>query len=321
MCSKGSKAYSIFYLKCPRCHEGGTFETGSWSFVKPVDMLQRCPKCDLNYWPEPGYYYGAMFISYIWTAWFCLLFVALFNWGLGFSQTVAFGLLIAAFLLFRPLVERGGPSTPDREHARRLVREYGWDTLAYFSLRSDKSYFFASDGEAMIAYAYTNGYALVAGDPIGRPESLPVVLDEFLDFCRDRAWRAAFLSVREADVPRYKARGFNSVYLGDEAIIRCDTFSLHGGAMKPVRSAVNRVDKHHRFRLMREADASPALVHDLNEISREWRGKAAERGFTMELGREVEGANPDFLLAVAQTIEGHLDRRQHGLLIVMQDQG
>lgn len=209
------------------------------------------------------------------------------------------GLLIAAFLLFRPLVERGGPSTPDREHARRLVREYGWDTLAYFSLRSDKSYFFASDGEAMIAYAYTNGYALVAGDPIGRPESLPVVLDEFLDFCRDRAWRAAFLSVREADVPRYKARGFNSVYLGDEAIIRCDTFSLHGGAMKPVRSAVNRVDKHHRFRLMREADASPALVHDLNEISREWRGKAAERGFTMELGREVEGANPDFLLAVA----------------------
>jgi lysyl-tRNA synthetase, class II len=209
------------------------------------------------------------------------------------------GLVISAFLIFRPLVERGGPSGADREHARRLVREHGWDTLAYFSLRSDKSYFFSSDGEAMIAYAYTNGFALVAADPIGRPESLPRVLDEFLDYCRDRAWRAAFLSVREADVPRYKARGFNSIYLGDEAIIRCDEFSLQGGAMKPVRSAVNRVDKHHRFRLMREADATPQLVHDLNEISREWRGKAAERGFTMELGREVEGANPDFLLAVA----------------------
>lgn len=58
-------------------------------------MLQRCPKCDLNYFPEPGYYYGAMFISYIWMGWFCLLFVAFFHWFLGLSQTWAFGLLIA----------------------------------------------------------------------------------------------------------------------------------------------------------------------------------------------------------------------------------
>lgn len=91
---KESKLYSIFSLKCPRCHEGETFETGSWSFVRPFDMLNRCPKCNLNYFPEPGYYYGAMFISYIWTAWFCLLFIALFHWILGWSLTVSFGLLI-----------------------------------------------------------------------------------------------------------------------------------------------------------------------------------------------------------------------------------
>jgi len=90
---KGSKSYSIFHLKCPQCHEGETFETGSWSFAKPFEMLERCPKCGLNYFPEPGYYYGAMFISYIWTGWFCLLFVALFHWGMGWSQTAAFSLL------------------------------------------------------------------------------------------------------------------------------------------------------------------------------------------------------------------------------------
>ncbi|MCB0523874.1 MAG: DUF983 domain-containing protein [Lewinellaceae bacterium] len=90
---KSSKAYSIFYLKCPRCHEGETFGTGSWSFVRPFDMEKRCSKCNLNYFPEPGYYYGAMFISYIWTGWFCLLFIAIFNWLLGLSQAVSFGLL------------------------------------------------------------------------------------------------------------------------------------------------------------------------------------------------------------------------------------
>lgn len=95
MCKKGSKSYSVFALKCPRCHEGEMFETGSWSFVRPFDMLQKCPTCDLNYFPEPGYYYGAMFISYIWTAWFCLFFVALIHWILGWGLNMAFGLLIA----------------------------------------------------------------------------------------------------------------------------------------------------------------------------------------------------------------------------------
>jgi uncharacterized protein (DUF983 family) len=90
---KGSKSNSIFTLKCPRCQEGEMFETGSWSLVKPFDMLQRCTTCNLNYFPEPGYYYGAMFISYIWMGWFCLLFVSFFHWYLALSQSWAFGLL------------------------------------------------------------------------------------------------------------------------------------------------------------------------------------------------------------------------------------
>ena len=56
-------------------------------------MLKRCPKCDLNYWPEPGFYYGAMFISYIWTGWFCLFFMGFFHWYLGWGQMASFGLL------------------------------------------------------------------------------------------------------------------------------------------------------------------------------------------------------------------------------------
>jgi hypothetical protein len=62
-------------------------------------MLERCPKCDLNYFPEPGYYYGAMFISYIWTGWFSLMFVAIFTWGMGWSINSAFGLLIPFLLI------------------------------------------------------------------------------------------------------------------------------------------------------------------------------------------------------------------------------
>jgi hypothetical protein len=40
-----------------------------------------------------------MFISYVWTGWFCLLFIAIFHWELGWSQNAAFGLL-GIFLIF-----------------------------------------------------------------------------------------------------------------------------------------------------------------------------------------------------------------------------
>ena len=94
MFGKGSKLYSTFNLKCPQCHTGEMFETGSWSFKKSLDMNTKCDKCGLNFFPEPGYYYGAMFISYIWTAFFSLGFVFFCNWYLELSLELSFLLLI-----------------------------------------------------------------------------------------------------------------------------------------------------------------------------------------------------------------------------------
>ena len=210
------------------------------------------------------------------------------------------GLLVFAVLLFRPLRARGPHTEADWQHALRLVHNYGWDTLAYFALRDDKSFFFGSDGEAMLAYTYVGGYALVAGDPIGAPESLPPLVDEFLRMCDQRAWNPAFLAIRESDFPAYEARGFRAFYLGDEAILRCEQFDLQQ-TTKSVRGAVRRVGRSYRFELLAESTASPRLVSQLNAISARWRGKAPERGFTMSLSQDIkgEGANPDFLLCVA----------------------
>jgi len=209
------------------------------------------------------------------------------------------GLLWVAILVFRPLAARHPHNESDWDHARRLVHMYGWDTLAYFALRDDKSFFFCSDDKAMLAYTYMGGYGLVSGDPIGAPASIPRVVDEFMAFCRERAWTPAFLAVREVDLPLYQARGFRHMYLGDEAIIHCDEFTLQGKKMKSVRQAVARIDRSYDFRLLRECDAPPALVDALNKISERWRGKKPERGFTMSLSQELTGESDEFLLAVA----------------------
>lgn len=79
------------YLRCPRCRKGRLFKNPSlFSFT--YEMHRRCPVCDVDFEPEPGFYYGAMFISYITTGFvvlsLALTMVFLFKWSLTPTMTL-----------------------------------------------------------------------------------------------------------------------------------------------------------------------------------------------------------------------------------------
>lgn len=67
MCSKGNKLYSIVGMKCPRCHEGKLWKTPLYK-LKFYDMYENCPVCGLKYEQEPGFWYGAMYMGYTFSA-------------------------------------------------------------------------------------------------------------------------------------------------------------------------------------------------------------------------------------------------------------
>jgi len=101
MAAKPSLLSSVFGLRCPRCRRGDLFPTGSFSFSQPFLQYEHCPKCGQDYFPEPGFYYGAMFISYIGSAFFCLGFVMLLHWVFDWSIAGSFAtLLIVTGFLF-----------------------------------------------------------------------------------------------------------------------------------------------------------------------------------------------------------------------------
>lgn len=73
---KGTKLYSIFYNKCPRCHEGEVFETKNpYDFKNLFKLYETCPNCGLRYEIEPAFFFGAMYVSYGYTV---AIFVATF---------------------------------------------------------------------------------------------------------------------------------------------------------------------------------------------------------------------------------------------------
>lgn len=51
-------------MKCPRCHEGDFFVSTPYDLKRAGDLHEECSNCKLNYRPEPGFYYGAMYVSY-----------------------------------------------------------------------------------------------------------------------------------------------------------------------------------------------------------------------------------------------------------------
>ena len=59
--------------------------------------------------------------------------------------------------------------------------------------------------------------------------------------------------------------------------------------MKAVREAVNRVARDHTFELMRESEATPELVAQLNAISDEWRDGARRARLHDGAGRGRRG--------------------------------
>lgn len=65
-------------------------------------MHERCNCCDLKFESEPGYFFGAMFISYIWTGWLFLAIIGFCMMVLGWGVNASFALLIfiAAILYF-----------------------------------------------------------------------------------------------------------------------------------------------------------------------------------------------------------------------------
>jgi len=58
------KALSIFHEKCPRCQSGNMFKSKATNLAKFTDMNEKCSVCNLHFEIEPGFYWGAMYVSY-----------------------------------------------------------------------------------------------------------------------------------------------------------------------------------------------------------------------------------------------------------------
>ncbi|WP_439487339.1 DUF983 domain-containing protein [Algoriphagus sp.] len=62
--SKKSGLQAVLGAKCPHCREGNMFPVHVYSFRKLTQVNKLCSVCGSNFYTEPDFFYGAMYISY-----------------------------------------------------------------------------------------------------------------------------------------------------------------------------------------------------------------------------------------------------------------
>ncbi len=224
---------------------------------------------------------------------------------------VGFSLIISAlYLVTRPVVDRRlseHANTTERRlaelRARDIVKRHGRGTLDFFALRDDKQFFFFRD--SLVAYAVYGGAALISPDPIGPVVDRSAVFNAFHHFAESRGWTVAIVAADSSWLPIYRASGLHSIYIGDEAIVDCATFSLEGGKMKGLRQACTRLTRHgYTVEFVDPATIDPAQVADIVGLIAMLRRGEGERGFSMMLGRLFHQKDQGLLLTIVRDPNG-----------------
>lgn len=186
-----------------------------------------------------------------------------------------------------------------RERARALVEQYGGGTLDFFALRDDKRWFFV--GNSVVAYTVRAGVCLVSPDPIGPSEERELTWGAFMAYAEESGWSVTVLGAAPNWLPVYERSGLRALYLGDEAVVDCATFSLDGGAMKSLRQGYHRVQRAgYTVTFHNPADLDNDLARRLVDLSIVSRRGQVERGFSMTLSRLFDPQDTGLLLSVAR---------------------
>ena len=215
-------------------------------------------------------------------------------------------LLLVAYVIFRPLAApQSWPSASVRRLAVEVVREHGQDTLSFFKLRPDKHYYFNDDRTAFVAYRVEAGTLLLSGDPVGPAEAFGELLLQVRGFARSRGLKLAAVGASEDLVKIYDDLGLQALYIGDEANVELDKFSLEGRPIRKVRQSVSRLTKAGFSAELRTlATLDRATLPEIERVIALGRLGRPERGFSMAMDSIRGDCEQDTLFVLARDEQG-----------------
>ncbi len=101
--------YSLATNTCPRCHKGKVFESNNpYNYKNGLKMKEQCSCCKLKYEREPGFFFGAMYVSYALTSGLFIVFYLVDSLWLHLETWLLLTLIITSIIALFPVNFRFG---------------------------------------------------------------------------------------------------------------------------------------------------------------------------------------------------------------------
>ena len=158
----------------------------------------------------------------------------------------------------------------DKERARELILQFGWNTTCYQILNPGIDLWFSNKGDAVIGFVLRAGVRVVAGAPICALERLPEVLDEWHADAESGHNRVCYFGAEDRlGEALSKKRGYSTVVLGAQPEWAPQAFTKAVQETPSLRYQLNRAT--HKGIIVKEWPPERARGHEgLRRCLNEW---------------------------------------------------
>lgn len=194
-----------------------------------------------------------------------------------FIRTIYFlsgGLLISAiFLSLKPIfISDEKHDENDAGHARLLVQNYGKSALDYFKYYPDKLFYFQDDG--FVSYKIHRNYAVVLELPVCKSDDYMMnILQGFEKFARENDLRTFYFRIPKESANEFRELKKKVLFIGQEAILNLESFSMAGSKMHLLRNAINKSKKLGYTFHVYPPSIKGGMIQKLKQVSDEWLNK------------------------------------------------
>lgn len=223
-------------------------------------------------------------------------------------STVGLSVLFLFFAnLFFPATISKLRSDEEHKKARDLVLKISTNPTSYMCLMKDKHFFFSQSKNSFIAYKISGTVAVCLGDPIASENEKESIVLNFEQMLKEKGLTPAFLSVTDDYKIILAKFGYKSLKIGEDAIIKTNSFSLEGKRVEDIRHGVSRMQREGvYYKWYNLAQIPQKLALDLKIMHANWIKSKKISGLTFSVDFFPLPKEPDAYLLASYSKDGIL---------------
>ncbi|MFQ5911328.1 MAG: phosphatidylglycerol lysyltransferase domain-containing protein [Thermoplasmata archaeon] len=153
-----------------------------------------------------------------------------------------------------------------------LLRAHGRCPTSFLCLNPDLTIYQAGGTEGFLAYGSTSQSNAILGEPVCPPSETSDLLRSFVGFSADEGSDVVSMPVTQEARPHYEESGFESLWVGSEAVVDLSSLSLEGPRYRNLRHGVGHAKRAGVTvdLLAGESLDRRTLAKEFQRISRDW---------------------------------------------------